>query len=103
MNIEERIKQLEFRVELLYKNRAIDRFFFECKVTSSQYSHLMDFMDYVSEKICKGEEVSKDFFEDEILSIVPEKRKDYNFCKLLAEYWQNEYQSSKVCDYFYGI
>lgn len=103
MNIEERIEQLEFQVELLYKNRAIDRFFFESKVTSSQYSHLIDFMDYVSDKIYKGEEVSKDFFEDEILSIVPEKREDDNFCKLLAEYWQKEYPNSKVYEYFYGV
>lgn len=103
MNIEERIEQLEFQVELLYKNRTIDRFLFESKVTRSQYSHLIDLLDYVSDKICKGEEVSKDFFEDEILSIVPEKREDDNFCKLFAEYWQDEYQNSKVCEYFYGI
>ena len=102
MNIEERIEQLEFQVELLYKNRAIDRFFFENKITNSQYSHLIDFMDYVSGKLRNAEDVSKDFFEDEILSIVPEKRGEDNFCKLLVGYWQEEYQNSKVYEYFYG-
>ena len=103
MNIEERIEQLEFQVKLLYKNRAIDRFFLESKVTSTQHSHLIDFLDYASDKIRKGEEVSKEFFEDEILTIAPEKREDNNFCKLLAECWQKEYPNSRVSEYFYGI
>ena len=85
------------------KNGAIECFLLENKVTSSRYSHLIDFMNYISDKLCNGEEVSKEFFEDEILSIAPEKRGDDNFCKLLAECWQKEYQNSKVLEFFYGI
>lgn len=96
MNIEE----LEFQEN---KNRAIERFLLESNVTSTQRSHLIDFLDYVSDKICKDEEVSKEFFEDEILSIVPEKRGDDNFCKLFAEYWQKEYPNLRVSEYFYGF
>ncbi len=94
------IEGLEFKEN---KNGAIEQFLLESEITSAQHSHLIDFMDYVSDKICNGEEVSKEFFEDEILSIVPEKRGDDNFCKLIAKYWQDEYQNSKVSEYFYGI
>ena len=94
------IEGLEFKEN---KNGAIERFLLEIKITSTQRSHLIDFMDYVSDKLRNGEEVSKEFFEDEILSIVPEKSGDDNFCKLLAEYWQDEYQTSKVSEYFYGV
>lgn len=100
MNIEERIEESEFQKD---KNGAIERFLLENNVTSNQGSHLIDFMDYVSDKLRNGEEVSKEFFEDEILSIVPEKRGDDNFCKLLAGCWRDEYQISKVSEYFYGI
>lgn len=94
------IEQLEFQEN---KNGAIECFLLESKVTSAQRSHLIDFMDYISDKIRNREEVSKEFFEDEILSIAPEKRGDDNFCKLLAECWQKEYQNSKVLECFYGI
>ena len=103
MNIEERIEQLELQEELLNKNRAIECFLLESKVTSSQASHLIDFMEYVSDKIDKGEEVSKEFFEDEILTIAPEKHEDDNFCKLLAECWQKENPNSRASEYFYGF
>ena len=97
------IDELELQEELLNKNRAIESFLLENKVTSSQASHLIDFMDYVSDKIRNDEELCKEFFEDEILTIAPEKREDDKFCKLLAECWQKEYQNSKVLEYFYGI
>ena len=102
MNVEERIEQLEFQVELLFENKGSDRFFFKSKITRSQYSHITDLMDFVSEKICKGEPVSKDFFEDEIFSIVPEKRRDYNFCKLLTKCWYEEQRWPEVFEYLYG-
>ena len=94
------IEQLEFQENV---NGAIERFLLERNVTSTQRSHLMDFLDYVSDKICKDEEVSKEFFEDEILTIASEKREDDNFCKLLAECWQKEYPDSRVSEYFYGF
>ena len=37
MNLEERIAQLEFQVELLFNNTEIDRLFFETKITREQY------------------------------------------------------------------
>ena len=102
MNIEERIEQLEFQLELLFENRGIDRLFFESKITRAQFLHIADLMDYVSAKICNGEEVSKDFFEDEILSIVPQKRGDYHFSELIAKCWYDEHQWPEVFEYFYG-
>lgn len=100
MNIEEIIEESEFQED---KNGAIERFLLENNVTSTQRSHLIDFMDYINDKIRNREEVSKEFFEDEIFCIVPEKRGDDNFCKLLAGCWRDEYQISKVSEYFYGI
>lgn len=94
------IDELELQED---KNRAIERFLLESKVTSSQASHLIDFMEYVSDKIDKGEEVSKEFFEDEILTIAPEKHEDDNFCKFLAECWQKENPNSRASEYFYGF
>lgn len=102
MNIEERIEQLEFQIELLFENRGSDRLLFESKVTRSQYLHLVDLMDFASEKILKGETVSKRFFEGEIYSIVPEKNGDYNFCELITKCWHEEQRWPEVFKYFYG-
>ena len=102
MNIEERIELLEFQVELLFKNRASDRLLFESKITRYQYEHIVDLMDFVSDKIHAGELVIKDFFEDEIFSIVPEKRGDYHFCEMITKCWHEEQRWPEVFEYFYG-
>ncbi len=104
MNLEERVEQLEFQMELLFENRGIDRLFFESKITRAQYLHIMDLMDYVSDKIISGEAgaVTKHFFESEIYSIVPEKSRDYHFCELIAKYWHAEQQWPEVYEHLYG-
>ena len=104
MNTKERIDQSEFQKDLLLKNRSNDRLFFESKITREQYLHIMDLMDYVSDKIISGEAgaVTKHFFESEIYSIVPEKSRDYHFCELIAKYWQAEQQWPEVYKHLYG-
>ena len=42
MNMEERVAQLEFQVELLFNNTDIDRLFFETKITREQYTAIMN-------------------------------------------------------------
>ena len=59
MNLEERIEQLEFQVELLFTNSDIDRLFFECKITRKQRTQIMNLMDSISKKVFAGEEAKQ--------------------------------------------
>ncbi len=104
MNIEERIEQLEFQVELLFENRAIDRLFFESKITRAQYLHIVDLMEYVCDKIRlkEGEPVIKQFFESEIYSIVPTKNGDSNFCEQITKCLYEEERFPEVFEHLYG-
>ena len=104
MNTKERNDQSEFQRELLLKNRSIDRLFFESKITREQYLHIVDLMDYVCDKIRlrEYEPVLKQFFEEQIYSIVPEKNGDSQFCELITKYWHAEQQWPEVYEHLYG-
>ena len=104
MNTKERIDQSEFQRELLFKNRSIDRLFFESKITREQHLHIMDIMDYVSEKLGLGlgDTVGRQFFESEIYNIVPEKNGDYHFCESIAKCLYEEGQWPEVFEHLYG-
>ena len=104
MNLEERVEQLEFQMELLFENRGIDRLFFESKITRAQFLHIVDLMDHVCDKILlrECEPVLKQFFEEQIYSIVPEKNEDSQFCELITKYWHAEQQWPEVYEHLYG-
>ena len=69
MNLEERIAQLEFQVELLFNNTEIDRLFFETKITREQYRAIMDLMDKFRAKLDAGESVQHYDFESAVYEL----------------------------------
>ena len=81
MNLEERVEQLEFQVQLLFDDSAISRYLFETKITKTQYHKIMDFMDTMRKKIDNDEEIHYCSFEQGIYDIVPERKGDYHFCE----------------------
>lgn len=102
MDMEERIAQLEFQVELLFNNADIDRLIFESKITREQYNAIMDLMDMMRSKIDNGEKVHHYEFEEGVYRIAPEKNGDYHFCELVAKLFAEERRWEEVFNALYG-
>lgn len=96
MNLEERVEQLEFQLELLFNNAGIDRFIYESKLTRLEYRAIMDLMDKYRSLIDGGKEVNHVKFEQDIYEIVPQKNGDYHFCELITKLWADEHQWEEV-------
>lgn len=102
MDLEERVAQLEFQVELLFNNTEIDRLFFETKITREQYTAIMNLMDSFRSKLDAGESVHHYDFESAIYEIVPERNGDYHFCELIAKLFAENNQWDEVFPALYG-
>lgn len=102
MNLEERVEQLEFQVQLLFNNSGIDRYLFETNVTKAQYDKIMDFMETMQDKLSAGEKVGCYTFEKGIYDIVPEHNGDYHFCESLAERFAKDDRWCEVFAAIYG-
>ena len=102
MNLEERVAQLEFQVELLFNNTEIDRLFFETKITREQYTAIMDLMESFRSKLDAGESVHHYDFESAVYEIVPERNGDYHFCELIAKLFAENDQWDEVFPALYG-
>lgn len=100
MNLEERVEQLEFQVELLFNNSPLDRFLFECNITRKQRKAIMDLMDSYRSRIDAGENVDHVSFERDICSIVPEV--DYHFCESVAQLFADDGKWTEVFPTLYG-
>lgn len=102
MNLEERVEQLEFQVQLLFDDSAISRYLFETKITKTQYHKIMDFMDTMRKKIDNDEEIHYRSFEQGIYDIVPERKGDFHFCEILAKLFAEEGRWEEVFPALYG-
>jgi len=102
MNLEERVKQLEFQIQLLFRNTSIDRYFFETNVTKEQYLDILDYMDVIRTKIGAGEEVHHRTFEAEIYNIVPEYNGNYHFCESITQLFAENHDWEEVFPALYG-
>lgn len=102
MNLEERIAQLEFQVELLFSNTEIDRLFFERKITREQYHAIMDLMDTFRSKLDDGACIHHYDFERAIYEIVPERNGDYHFCESIAKLFAENQQWDEIYHALYG-
>ena len=102
MNLEERVAQLEFQLELLFNNSDLDRFIFESKITHAQYVSIMDLMDKMRAKLDAGNEVHHYEFEQAVYEIVPEKDGDYHFCELIAKLFAEDGRWDEVFPALYG-
>lgn len=88
--LEERLDMIEFRQELLFYNDEVSHLLFEYNITREQYRSIMDLMDKYRYDIHNYKEVYHYVFEDELYTIIPERRGDYHMCEYLTRAFMNE-------------
>lgn len=98
--LSDKIDFLEFRLELLAENSNASSLLFECKITRSQYSLIMDLMDEQREKLDKNENVNHIEFETSIGEITGNH--DYHFAELVAKAFMEDGRWDEVFPALYG-
>lgn len=98
--LSDKIDFLEFRLELLAEGSNISSLLFECKITHSQYSLIMDLMDEQREKLDKKEKVDHIEFETRIGEITGNH--DYHFAELVAKAFMDDGRWDEVFPALYG-
>ncbi len=102
MTLEERMDDLEFRMDLLYEGTEFTRFLYDCKITREQLNAIYEILDDVQNKIDKGERVSSSTYELEVLNIVDKRRLDYHFCESFLKLLWEERRYEDVFPAIYG-
>ena len=102
MDLEARIKELEFKQGLLFENSPVDRILFEYNIKESEYHSIMDLMDKYRDAIESGEKVSSAKFECEIYELVPSVNGKYHFCEHIAKAFAENGQWEEVFPALYG-
>lgn len=102
MDLEKRIEQLEFQMELLFGNSKTERFIYESGLTRAEYKALMDLMDRYREKIDSKETISHSEFENEVYRLIPKIKGDYHFCELSTQLFAEDGRWTEVFTTLYG-
>lgn len=100
--IMERLDFIEFRQELMFNNKDIDRSIFEYKITRSQFNDIKDLMDKYRNLIENGEKCSHHSFESDMYKILPEHDGDYHMCEEIAINFFIDGRWKEVFDTLYG-
>jgi len=100
--MEDRIEMLEFQMELLFNNSALDRYLYETKITRKEYRALMGIMNLFRDKLDNGEEVYSSDYEQRIYEAVPKMNMNYHFCELFAKMLAEEGRWEEVFPALYG-
>ena len=91
MEINDRLDNIEFRMDLLRDGSPFSQYLYDCKITQKQLDALYDLMDELQEKVDKGMEISSASYETKALRIVDNRTLDYHFCELFARLlWEDE-------------
>lgn len=101
-SIEEHLKFIEFRQELLFNNSHLDRLLFEYEIDRNQYRKIMDLMEQYRKKLDNHEKVNHASFESAIYVIVPEHNGDYHMCEYIARAFMDEHRWEEVFPVLYG-
>ena len=98
----ERLRNIEFRQQLLFENNVVSRVLFEYGITHSQYTEIMNLMDDYRRKINSGEDVTHGDFERNIYGIVPNEDGNYHFCEEIALAFKELHRWEEVFENLYG-
>lgn len=91
MTLEEKLKHLEFKMDLLYQNTEFTRFLYDCDITKEQLDALYDVLNNIQNKLDQGEKVSSSTYETQVLGIVDKRRLDYHFCESFVKLlWEDK-------------
>ena len=102
MSSEERLENIEFRMDLLYENTPFSRYLYECKITRKQLDALYTIMGDIRQAIENGENVNSSKYEADVLSILNPLEFDYHFCELFAKFLWEEGRYDEVFPRLYG-
>ena len=101
--LNKRLDYMEFRQDLLFNNTNVNRILYDYKVTKKQYNDIMDEMDRLRAKIYNGEQISHCEFENNIRSIMDNRKDiDYHFCEYISKAFMEDGSWEEVFPTLYG-
>lgn len=102
MNIDERLDNIEFRMDLLFDGTELSRYLYECKITRDQMAGLYEVMNGIREELENHENVSSAEYEARVLDVVGRERFDYHFCEEFAKLLWEEKSYEEIFSELYG-
>lgn len=102
MDMNSRMDNIEFRMDLLREGTEFTRYVYDCKITEEQMRQLYNIMDKYRSAIDKNEKVSSAVYETEILNVVGRENLDYHFCEDFAQLLWQENRYKEVFENLYG-
>lgn len=101
-DLEKRLKFIEFRQELLFRDDPVSRLFFEYKITEEQVDQFYDLFDDYQTRIENKMDVHHGSFEQALYEIVPEQNGNYHFVEFLAKELFDSGRWQEVFEKLYG-
>lgn len=101
MNIEEEIKEINFRMGLLRENTELSLFLYDSEVKKQQWEDIKKYYRELDTRIYNGEDVHSSTYEHEILSLVNRKKLDYHFAESVAELYWKDSQYKEIFESLY--
>ncbi|GLB27263.1 hypothetical protein LXJ15735_35040 [Lacrimispora xylanolytica] len=102
MDTDERMDNIDFRMDLLRDGTELSQYLYDCKVTKEQLTQLYRVMDEYRNIVDGGEEVNSAEYETDVLEIVDNRSLDYHFCENFARLlWEDE-RYEEVFEALYG-
>lgn len=102
MDINERLNDIDFKMELLREGTEFSLYLYDCEITRDQRNALLDIMDRLSADISKGKAVSSARYESDVLKVVDDRKHDYHFCELFAKLLWEDRRYEDVFETLYG-
>lgn len=100
--LEKRIELLEFKQDLLFYDTPANRILYENDITKAEYDRIMDLMDKYRKFIDDGEKPFHHQFENEMYLIVPRLRGNYHFVEYITMAFKEEHRWEEVFEALYG-
>lgn len=101
MDLETKLEDIEFRMDLLREGSELAKYLYDCKITRKQMSDLYKYMDSLRQKIDSGESISSPEYEGGVLGIVGTGNLDYHFCELFAKLLWEEQRYEEIFEEVY--
>lgn len=100
-SLEQRIKMLEFKVQLLSERTNTSEILLEYDISKEQYDKIMDLMDEIRSDLSNNNEVNNSIFENKIYKIIG-KDGDYHFCEAIAKAFMEDNRWEEIFPALYG-
>ena len=85
MSIENEIKEINFRMNLLRENTDLSKYIYDCEVKEEQWEHIREYFEELYDLVCAKKEIDSSTYETKILSFVDNEQLDYHFAEYIAQ------------------